>query len=86
MSAGYVSVGNTQEIDHICNLVLDVIFIFSKRKTFRYHLCNVGPMSKTLGRRCINVIQMAWCSLGLDPRVNIQDESDGWHFLLIQCT
>ena len=35
--------------DDICNLrVFDVIFIYSKRKTFAYHLCNVGPMSKTL--------------------------------------
>ena len=27
-------------------------------KTFFSHLYNVGPASKTLGRRCINVIQM----------------------------
>ena len=30
----------------------------SKHKTFVLHLYNVGPTSKTLGRRCINVIQM----------------------------
>ena len=30
----------------------------NKSKTFVYHLYNVGPTSKTLGRRCINVIQM----------------------------
>ena len=30
----------------------------SKHKTFVWHLYNVGPTSKTLGRRCINVIQM----------------------------
>ena len=29
-----------------------------KHKTFVYHLYNVGPTSKTLGRRCINAIQM----------------------------
>ena len=29
-----------------------------RHKTFVYHLYNVGPTSKTLGRRCINVIQM----------------------------
>ena len=29
----------------------------SKHKTFVYYLYNVGPASKTLGRRCINVIQ-----------------------------
>ena len=28
------------------------------QQTFVYHLYNFGPMSKTLGRRCINVIQM----------------------------
>ena len=28
----------------------------SKHKTFVLHLYNVGPTSKTLGRRCINVI------------------------------
>ena len=27
-------------------------------QTFVWHLYNVGPMSKTLGRRCINVVQM----------------------------
>ena len=30
----------------------------SKHKTFCLTLCNVGPASKTLDRRCINVIQM----------------------------
>ena len=30
----------------------------SKHKTFVKHLYNAGPTSKTLGRRCINVIQM----------------------------
>ena len=30
----------------------------SKHKTFVEHLYNVGPTSKTLGRRCTNVIQM----------------------------
>ena len=29
-----------------------------KYKTFVWHLYNVGPASKTLDRRCINVIQM----------------------------
>ena len=29
----------------------------SKRKTFVWHLYNVGPTSSTLGQRCINVIQ-----------------------------
>ena len=28
----------------------------SKHKTFLKHLCNVGPTSETLGRRCTNVI------------------------------
>ena len=40
----------------------------SKHKTFVKHLYNVGPTSKTLGRRCINVIQMfcvCWDRLGL---------------------
>ena len=30
----------------------------SKHETFLKHLYNVGPTSKTLGRRCANVIQM----------------------------
>ena len=30
----------------------------SRSKTFVYHLYNVGPASKTLGRRCTNVMQM----------------------------
>ena len=30
----------------------------SKHKTFVWYLYNVGPTSKTLGRRCSNVIQM----------------------------
>ena len=30
----------------------------SKRKTFIWHLYNVGPTSKTSGRRCTNIIQM----------------------------
>ena len=30
----------------------------SKHKTFVQHLYNGGPMTKTLGRRGINVIQM----------------------------
>ena len=30
----------------------------SKNKTFVWHLCNVGPTSKTSGRRCTNAIQM----------------------------
>ena len=30
----------------------------SKHKIFVKHLYNAGPASKTLGRRCINVIQM----------------------------
>ena len=30
----------------------------SKHKTFVWHLYNAGPTSKTLGRRCTNVIQM----------------------------
>ena len=30
----------------------------SKRKTFVWHLYNVGPTSKTLGRCCINVMQI----------------------------
>ena len=30
----------------------------SKYRIFEYDLYNVGPTSKTLGRRCINVIQM----------------------------
>ena len=32
--------------------------------TFVYHLYNVGPTSKTLGRRCTNVIEMFLCLLG----------------------
>ena len=31
----------------------------SKHTKIRMTLCNVGPTSKTLGRRCINVIQMS---------------------------
>ena len=30
----------------------------SKCKTFEYHLYNIGPTSKMLGRRCIKAIQM----------------------------
>ena len=30
----------------------------SDHKTFLLHLYNSGPTSKTLGRRCINVIEM----------------------------
>ena len=36
----------------------------SKYKTFVQHLYNVGPTSSTLGRRCINVVQM-FCVLVL---------------------
>ena len=31
---------------------------WSKHKTFVYHLYNLGPTLKMLGRRCTNVIQM----------------------------
>ena len=41
-----------------CVESLTYIDLPSKHKTFVYHLCNVGPTSKTLGRRCINVMQM----------------------------
>ena len=37
-----------------------------KHKTLLTHLYNVWPTSKTLGRRCINFVQML-CLLGRDP-------------------
>ena len=40
-----------------CSTILNPYYP-SKHKTFVLHLCNVGPTSKTLGRRCTNVIQM----------------------------
>ena len=43
----------------------------SKHKTFVWHSYNVGPTSLTLGRRCINVIQIYWVwrnALTLGPR------------------
>ena len=33
-------------------------FLPGKHKTFLKHLYNAGPTSKTLGRRCTNVIKM----------------------------
>ena len=38
-----------------------------KYKTFAKHLYNVGPMAKTLCRRCINVIQM-FCFVSVTVR------------------
>ena len=35
-----------------------------KHKTFVYNLYNVGPTSKTLDRRCVNVIQMFYVCWG----------------------
>ena len=37
----------------------------SKHKTFVYHLYNVGPTSKTLGRHCTNVTNVFLCLLGI---------------------
>ena len=36
----------------------DVYVMASKHKTSEHYLYNVGPTSKTLGRRCVNGIQM----------------------------
>ena len=38
-------------------------------KTFVYHLYNVGPALKTLGRRCTNVIQMFCVCRGHDTLI-----------------
>ena len=59
----------------------------SKHKTFVWHLYNVGPTSKTLGRRCINVIQMfcvCWRANrhSLRPWPNIKTMSRVWWPLL----
>ena len=48
----------------------------SMHKTFVWHLYNVGPTSKTLGRRCTNVIQMfcvCWehCTIIIRPRRSV---------------
>ena len=54
--------------------VLFLLGVPSKHKTFLSHLCNVGPTSKTLGRRCTNVIQMFclyWeCPLAINLNIN----------------
>ena len=41
-----------------CFSVLFYLVVPSKHKTFAKHLYNVGPMSKTSSRRCVNVIQL----------------------------
>ena len=63
---GYVSVsaGNNipshrqHFIAHLIIVVTDMMNLYYIHKTFVYHLCNAGPTSKTLGRRCTNVIQI----------------------------
>ena len=50
--------------------------VTSTHKTFVWHLYNVGPTSKTLSRRCMNVIQMfCVCWVWIDSKIEIHDES-----------
>ena len=51
----------------------------SKHKTFVWHLYNAGPTSKTLGRRCINVIQMFCVFWDITTEIWITRKSIGRH-------
>ena len=58
----------------------------SKHNIFIWHLYNVGPTSKTLGRRCTNVIQICcvcWVTVKIDTNNNAnlscKNITDGWN-------
>ena len=53
----------------------------SKHKTFVYHLYNVGPTSKTLGRRCTNVIQLFCAYWDTIAHINPLTGKIVWFFL-----
>ena len=50
------------DVIHLASLQISFTYTMmvkrSKQYTFVYYLCNVGPASKTLGWRCMNVVQM----------------------------
>ena len=55
---------------------INSVYVPSKHKKYVWHSCNVGPTSKTLGRRCIKVIQM-FCVCCNHRVVTIRDEYTG---------